>query len=800
MSFQPPPAAAVHEPEKDTRERPTRKPMMMFDRVKVTLILGVIFAFSVVLKHANIPIMSWGEAIRDQVNAKWWLLALIGIEILRQIHYVICEHSGPYNQFWLKHVWGAWNRFWDARNPWLRYRMARIVKIVFWGSVAFLVLAAYWGVSFWEAIAQAPQRFIFNPFANGQMPWFFSLLFLFGTIVLQFVAMFWFLGRGGVETYMPEDIKTRFGDVWGQDHVLDKVKENIVFLDNPKAIEEKGGYVPSGILLWGPPGTGKTLMAEAVAGETGKPFVFVEPGAFIQMFFGIGVLKVRRLYKKLRKLALKHGGVIVFFDEADTLGNRGLVTGGFAKDVQRAARATLFETAPCNGSYYLSSGTQEVVESDLMARLVDDNPPAPARRRRVDPFVAGLGMNGGGGGMGVLQALLTEMSGLNKPRGFFNRTVRGFLCIPPRKPPKYRILTIMATNMPESLDAALLRPGRIDRMYHVNYPQIDGRRRTFDGYLDKVRHVLTPEQVESLALMSPYASGAMIKDIVNESLIVAIRHGRDFVTWPDVIEARVFKVHGMPDGMASTKLEQYETAIHEACHAVATYLLRRRDVIDIATIEKRGPVGGFVSWIPRVERDFPWRSDWEIDVVCSVASLAGERLFFEGDNSAGVSQDLATATSVITRMIANVGMSNTITVGVGTGLAAKDDLDRRVEVKLRELFERAEVLLRAHRWFVLSIANAMVMKRTITGEDINAIYHGYVGPTVDGSWYHRPSTRTTLEEFHRAAVAAHHAHEVSFDVVPPSTTTGPTFVGFPPPRAAAANGRGRPWPPPRAHA
>ena len=104
--------------------------------------------------------------------------------------------------------------------------------------------------------------------------------------------------------------------------------------------------------------------------------------------------------------------------------------------------------------------------------------------------------------------------------------------------------------------------------------------------------MLTPAQVESLALMSPYASGAMIKDIVNESLIVAIRHGRDYVTWPDVIEARVFKVHGMPDGMAATRLEQYETSLHEASHAVATFLLRRRDVIDIATIEKRGPVGG----------------------------------------------------------------------------------------------------------------------------------------------------------------------------------------------------------------
>ena len=111
--------------------------------------------------------------------------------------------------------------------------------------------------------------------------------------------------------------------MWGQDNVVERVRENVVFLENPEAIEEKGGYVPGGILLWGPPGTGKTLLAEAVAGETGKPYVFVDPGAFINMFFGVGVLKVKGLYRKLRKLSLRYGGVIVFFDEADTLGSRG---------------------------------------------------------------------------------------------------------------------------------------------------------------------------------------------------------------------------------------------------------------------------------------------------------------------------------------------------------------------------------------------------------------------------------------------------------------------------------------------
>ena len=155
------------------------------------------------------------------------------------------------------------------------------------------------------------------------LPTLLQYMVLLVVVVLQFVLIFWFLSRGGVDVYYPDDIKTRFSDVWGQDHVLARVKENIVFLETPEAIEKKGGYVPSGLLLWGPPGTGKTLMAEAVAGETGRPYVFVDPGAFNNMFMGVGILKVKSLFRKLRKLALRYGGVIVFFDEADALGSRG---------------------------------------------------------------------------------------------------------------------------------------------------------------------------------------------------------------------------------------------------------------------------------------------------------------------------------------------------------------------------------------------------------------------------------------------------------------------------------------------
>ena len=73
-------------------------------------------------------------------------------------------------------------------------------------------------------------------------------------------------------------------------------------------------------------------------------------------------------------------------------------------------------------------------------------------------------MGGGGGGMGTLQALLAELSGLKKPRGFFNRIVRKMLGMRPKPPPKFRILVMMASNLPEALDPAMLRPGRIDRI------------------------------------------------------------------------------------------------------------------------------------------------------------------------------------------------------------------------------------------------------------------------------------------------------------------------------------------------
>jgi hypothetical protein len=250
------------------------------------------------------------------------MAALFVIEVVRQIHYLISEKSAGYHRVWTMKVFGGLERRQGRMNDWTRYRLGRALRFLVMLAIVAMVLGALLNTSPIQGLVQLPNTIW------DALPMILQLAFAVVFIIIQFAAMFWFLSRGGMEVYFPDDIKTRFSDVWGQDNVLEKIKENIVFLEDPESIEKKGGYVPGGLLLWGPPGTGKTLMAEAVAGETGKPYVFVDPGAFTQMFMGVGILKVKSLFRKLRRLSVRYGGVIVFFDEADSLGSRGALTPG----------------------------------------------------------------------------------------------------------------------------------------------------------------------------------------------------------------------------------------------------------------------------------------------------------------------------------------------------------------------------------------------------------------------------------------------------------------------------------------
>lgn len=755
-------------------ERTTRRKLDLWDRTKYLILLSVLFGIFWWQKLADNPIRSIADGFWDTVGQQAWIWVLLALELTRQAHFLLAERWARYYRFWKTTVFGRFEGVTTDIDPWTRFRVGRVLRIVFWIVVVGVVVGQFTDQNPIAAIAGLPARI------NDWLPLAARLLIYPLLLISQFVALFWFLSRGGIETYFPDDIDTRFDDVWGQDPVKEKVRENLIFLENPDAIEERGGYTPGGVLLWGPPGTGKTLLAEAAAGETGRPFVFVDPGAFINMFMGVGILKVKGLFRKLRKLALRYGGVVVFFDEADALGNRGAaVAGGGSFGSERYA-AFLRDATAAGASYpYLSDGAQQALQA---AALGDGEDWAAPRKESI--IMGGMG----GGGMGTLQALLAELSGLKKPRGFFNRTVRKMLGLRPKPPPRYRIMVMMASNLPEALDPAMLRPGRIDRIYKVGYPTLEGRKRTYEGYLDKVQHELTDADVEKLATITPYATGAKIKDTVNEALINAIRDGREIINWADIIKAKQMKDHGLADDFEYVEHERHALAIHEACHAVALSHVSNHRMIDIVTIERRGNVGGFVSHIPPEDRFTHWRSEYESDLKVSLASLAGERMMFEGDNSSGVGGDLRNATQLATMMSGYWGMGDTLAShavqrqfgigggrGRGDGAPEDDDAEKKllegglgdqIEARLTQMYDEVAQLLADNRLEVLAVAHALETHRTITGEDVTAIIDGTEGPFIDGAGYYTVEAAEQLERYHDAVLAVRKRGETELPELP----------------------------------
>ncbi|MFZ4063733.1 MAG: AAA family ATPase [Candidatus Nanopelagicaceae bacterium] len=731
-------------------DRKTRIQLSVYDRTKFLMLFALTFFVLAWANMADNPLLSFADALNRTISAKVWLIVLVGIEIIRQLHFALAELLAPYHGIWLKYF-ALVERLLNKLSDWNRYRLGRVIKWLLFVALLSVVLGAIYKETPVRALFFAPKALW------SALPMLGQLLFAVFFVVIQFAAIFWFLSRGGVDTYFPDDIRTRFSDVWGQDHVLNRIRENLLFLETPELIEKHGGYVPGGILLWGPPGTGKTLMAESMAGETGKPFVFVDPGAFTNMFMGVGVLKVKGLFRKLRKLALRYGGVVVFFDEADSLGNRGISRPSM---LTTEANQTVFGT-PCNGGNYLSEPGKSLITTAALGN---------------NQFVMGGGGGGGGGGTGTLQALLTELSGLKKPRGFINRVVRRALGMRPKSPPKYRILVVMATNMPEALDEALLRPGRIDRMYRVGYPSKAGRVRTYEGYLAKVSHSLTSEEIDKLATITPYATGAIIKDTINEALIMAIRNGRTSITWTDVIKAKQLKDLGPAEDVEYIERERHAVAVHEACHGVMAHLMRQHMAIDLATIEKGSDYLGMVASIPPDDQFTRWRTEYEADILVSLASLAGERMFFEGDNSSGVSGDLESATTIASFMEGHWGMGSTISshasnrrneVGAPGGNRGKDDgtkdlrmaLGDRIENNLASLLTRAEEILQENKFKVLALAHALETHKTISGDDVISVMNGEKGPLVDGRPYAIQANLDAIWNYHLAAVVAHQKHE-----------------------------------------
>ena len=736
-------------------ERQTRAPMVLWDRIRFLVLLamlwmgGVAAVWSTTVEPLQGPLV---DAIRIAVSDYWWLLALMAVEFVRQVHYFIEEHSKGYYRFWQVSVFGSVQRRFGSLNDYTRFRVARAFKYFVFLLAVSTLLGNFLGTEPpWLGIVEAPASLV------AAAPLLLRLVFYLSIIILQFGALFWFLSRGGVDTIMPDEIETRFDDVKGQDAALGQLKETLVFLEDPEAIESRGGYVPGGVLLWGPPGTGKTLMAQAIAGETGRPFVAVEPSAFINMFMGVGPLKVKGLYRKLRRLAMRYGGVIVFFDEADSLGSRGqqISTGG-------TTASPWVSTPGCNGVAYLSSSGR-----DAAFHYGFDQPATGAvYKERVI-----MGNMGGGGGMGTLQMLLAEMSGLTKPKGLVNR-FRKLLGMKPKPPPEVPHPAHLRDEhaeraRPGDVAPGARRPSVQGRLPAEGRPEVDVRVLPREGatrpHVRRCRQARDHHAVLLGRLDQGHRErGARDRDPrrSRHGDVFRRREGQAVEAARSSRRARVHRARATLGGRARGmprrgRLSTAQARRDRYGHDRTTRRRRRVRVVD-----------------PPEDQFVQWRSEREIDVMTALASLAGERMFFDGDHSMGVGGDMRAATGMTSQALAYYAMgdrlaSRSVTLAPLGAMSMETGGDRglfdstfgqSIEDKLSSLYDKTLELLEQNRVEVLTLGHALETAKTITGDDVQAIIEGTIGPTVDGRPYHDPSFVGMLERYHDAVLRAHKQH------------------------------------------
>jgi cell division protease FtsH len=189
------PAPGEHPQDED---RGTRKPLHFFDRVKFLLLLALIWWILVWSAMANNPLMGISDAMRTEVRTGTWVFVLAALEALRQIHFLISEHSAGYHWFWTHRVFGGFERLTHRRlSNWTRYRLRRLATWVLWIAIVAVVIGKVIHTSPVLALMQAPELLW------HALPFVLQLMVILLVVVGQFALIFWFLSRAAWMSTIP---------------------------------------------------------------------------------------------------------------------------------------------------------------------------------------------------------------------------------------------------------------------------------------------------------------------------------------------------------------------------------------------------------------------------------------------------------------------------------------------------------------------------------------------------------------------------------------------------------------------
>jgi cell division protease FtsH len=399
------------------------------------------------------------------------------------------------------------------------------------------------------------------------------------------------------------------------------------------------------------------------------------------MFIGMDAITVQFLAHKARKLAKKWGGqCIVFIDEIDAVGTRRQALGTSATGAEPMSLHDFCFFGP-NGS--ITPTGDLVIESRAWrermfaqrAESVQTGYSTFVDRtgERIRRFYPGFGMGGGGTGGMALNQLLVVMDGIDEPpmmRKFLTNRLNTFLdamFVVPRKvgpvplrprPPRPRqeqIYFIGACNVPITvLDPALTRPGRMGRHIWFRTPTKDDRLDIFDLYLAKVDHepdLDSDRRRDELARITNGYSPSMIEQCTSMALTIAHSEGRRRFGWGDIVEAMTTVETGTAQNIEYIREETRAVAIHEAGHAAAGHVYLEKDVLSTRlSIRKRGGSLGHYQSMEKDERFSHFRSHVMGTLIMTLGAMAAEHVFY-GENSQGVSGDVASATATAAAMV-----------------------------------------------------------------------------------------------------------------------------------------------------
>lgn len=298
--------------------------------------------------------------------------------------------------------------------------------------------------------------------------------------------------------------------------------------------------------------------------------------------------------------------------------------------------------------------------------------------------------------------------------------------------PTQGIVMIAATNRPDVLDAALLRPGRFDRQIVVPLPDFDERLPILKVHAANKR-LADDVDLELVARGTPGMSGADLSNLVNEAALHAIRRGASTISMIDFETARDRVLMGQKrDSVALHDDERTRIAYHEGGHALLAYVLEKADPLHKITIIPRGMALGVTMTLPEEDRHIYSRQHLEDSLCMRMGGRVAELLIY-GDLSTGASDDLQRNTELATRMVREWGMSKKVgpmawnsssQVFLGDGLMNTRDysddmakvIDEEVERILREQEARAIEVLTLHRRGLESLAAALIEHETIDGD------------------------------------------------------------------------------------